>query len=98
MVSRMGIRLTAIANFAWCLTIAFLVLLPGGGRLFAQGARSSLSGVVKDTDGGVLPGVEVAVKDPTGTELKTITNERGVFSVPSIPPGTYSVTLSLPGF
>ena len=65
---------------------------------YAQGGRSSLSGVVRDADGGVLPGVTVVITDPTGTKTQTLTNGSGVFSVPSISAGTYAVTLTLEGF
>ena len=76
-----------------------LVLIPLVATLaYAQGGRSSLSGVVKDPDGGVLPGVTVVITDPTGTKTQTLTNNSGVVSAPAISAGTYAVTLSLSGF
>ena len=65
---------------------------------FAQGGRSAISGVVKDEQGGVLPGVTVVATDPTGTKLTTVTNQSGVFSFPSVSTGTYKVSLTLSGF
>ena len=73
------------------------LLIAQAGLASAQG-RSGISGVVKDEQGGVLPGVTVVATDPTGTNLNTITNEHGVFAFPSIPAGTYKVTLTLSGF
>ena len=65
----------------------------------AQGTRSTLSGVVTDTGGGVLPGVTVVVtSEQTGTKLTTVTNERGVFSVPALDAGNYAAILTLSGF
>ncbi len=47
----------------------------------AQGsANSSLSGVVMDQSGGVIPGADIVVKnDATGAEYKTLTAENGTF-------------------
>src|SRR5207244_8792402 len=66
----------------------------------ASSQTSSLSGVVVDKDGGVMPGVTVVVKNlGTGVALPTVvTNAAGVFSVAALDPGTYSVTMSLGGF
>src|SRR5262245_37893498 len=67
----------------------------------AQSSSSApLSGAVVDKDGGVMPGVTVVVKDnATGTNLPAVvTNESGLFTVPSLTPGTYTVSVSLTGF
>ena len=80
------------------IALGFVIVTLAAGLAFAQGGRSSLSGVVQDAQGGVLPGVTVVVTDPTGTKMPTVTNEKGVFSVPSIAAGTYTVTLTMSGF
>ncbi len=71
-----------------------------GTLAYAQGtATSSLSGVVVDSGGGVIPGASVTVKNnATNATLDVVTNNRGEFSVPAIPPGTYTVTVTLSGF
>jgi hypothetical protein len=84
------------------LTIAVLTLLAFAstltGAAFAQGATSSISGVVLDTGGGAIPGVTVIAKDEAGTTHETVTNTEGVFSIPAISVGKYTVTVSLTGF
>src|SRR5262249_11371383 len=66
---------------------------------FAQGVSSTLSGLVTDSGGGILPGVTVVVKNnSTGVSQNTVTNSSGVFLVPAIDAGTYTVTVSLSGF
>ena len=63
------------------------------------GAASSLLGTVVDQSGGVIPGADVKIKNnATGAEFATITSERGTFSIPSLSAGTYTATVSLPGF
>ena len=68
---------------------------------FAQGggATSSLSGIVADPSGGIIPGATVAVKNTaTATEYAATTNDAGSFTVPAIDPGAYTVTVTLIGF
>jgi len=63
-------------------------------------AQASLSGFVKDTSGGVLPGVNVEASSPVLIEKVRagITDSTGLYRIPDLPPGTYTVTFSLPGF
>ncbi len=66
---------------------------------FAQGTAASLSGVVTDTAGGVVPGATVVVKNQaTNVSSESVTNSSGAFSVPALDPGMYTVTVSLSGF
>jgi len=60
----------------------------------------SLTGVVKDVQGGVLPGATVtAVHDPTGTSYDAVTEADGTFSILNVRVGgPYSVTVNLQGF
>jgi hypothetical protein len=76
------------------------LLLPLALPAYGQGgATSSITGVVHDTAGGVIPGATVIVKSgATGSTFETVTNSSGAFNVPSIPAGTYTVTVSLQGF
>ena len=67
----------------------------------AQGgsAKSTLSGTVVDTGGGVLPGATVVVRnEATSVETASVTNETGAFDVPALDAGKYTVTVSLNGF
>ncbi len=65
---------------------------------YAQGG-GSITGVVKDTAGGVIPGASVIIKNnQTATTLDTATNNEGVFNVPALDAGVYTVTVKLEGF
>ncbi len=80
------------------LLLAVLVIAGSSTLAFAQ-ATTTLSGVVKDSAGGVIPGATVVVKDnTTGTTLETITNANGVYSFAAMQAGTYTVTAALSGF
>jgi TonB-dependent receptor len=66
----------------------------------AQTATATLSGTVKDTQGGVLPGATVAVVyEPTGARSQTVSAENGRYTVTGLRgSGPYRVTVSLPQF
>ncbi len=60
---------------------------------------TSLSGTVTDSSGAVLPGADVVANaDETGTTFTAVTNDRGLFTIPGMPIGRYTVTVSLQGF
>lgn len=67
---------------------------------YAQGATTNtISGVVVDSSGGVIPGADVVVKhNATATTNSAVTNSQGAFSFPGLNIGTYTVTVTLPGF
>lgn len=71
-----------------------------GTAAFAQvGSTQTLAGTVVDPSGAIVPGVSVVVKNTaTGISHETVTNTDGVFSVPSLQSGSYSVTVTLEGF
>jgi carboxypeptidase family protein len=80
--------------------LAVLVLALASTTVFAQGSFfSSLSGTVVDSSGAVIPGADVKIKNNgTGEEHNAVTASDGGFNVPSLPGGTYTVTVSLMGF
>src|SRR4029450_11060941 len=63
-------------------------------------AQSALTGVVKDTTGGVLPGVTVEAGSPVLIEKSrgAITDALGQYRIVDLRPGTYVVVFTLPGF
>src|SRR3569832_1606359 len=58
----------------------------------AQNACATLSGSVRDQNGALDPGVNIAVINVNqGFQRSTTTNDDGNFIVPLLPPNTYSV-------
>src|SRR5919108_5269158 len=65
----------------------------------AQAGSSTISGLVQDATGGVLPGVVVKVtNESTGVAVETVANEAGIYRVPALVPGIYTVDAALDGF
>jgi len=69
-------------------------------RLFAQGGGSAaITGTVLDPSGAVVSGAQVTVtQQATSVTRSTTTNASGSFTVPSLLPASYSVTIEAPGF
>ncbi|MGE5359252.1 MAG: carboxypeptidase regulatory-like domain-containing protein [Bacteroidales bacterium] len=78
-------------------TLIVVVLLAGSA--FGQEQTGSIQGTVKDASGAVLPGVTIEARSPALVGVATaLTDERGTYRFPALPPGTYSVTAALTGF
>src|SRR5438477_452741 len=61
--------------------------------------QASISGVVHDPTGAVIPGVTVTVTNPATNFLRmAISNEAGVYNFPVLQPGIYKIKVELPGF
>ncbi|MBI4263526.1 MAG: TonB-dependent receptor, partial [Acidobacteria bacterium] len=63
-------------------------------------AQGTIAGVVTDASGAILPGVTVEASSPALIEkVRTaVTGETGLYSIPNLRPGRYTVTFILPGF
>ena len=63
-------------------------------------AQSAIVGSVKDSGGGVLPGVSVEATSPALIEKTrvVVTDAQGRFAIIDLRPGVYKVTFSLAGF
>jgi hypothetical protein len=83
----------ALAKIA--VVLALTVLLPA--TAFAQG---SITGVVKDTSGAVLPGATVEASSPVLIEKvrSVVTDSAGLYRIVDLRPGTYAIKVTLPGF
>lgn len=68
-----------------------------GAPLFAQ-AAGSIDGTVVDPSGAIIAGASVQVIDQTKGSVtrETTSNTDGIFRAVSLPPGTYSVKISVP--
>jgi hypothetical protein len=94
----MNLRTFAVLVFAWAVAVAGLFTL-GSVRSYGQMNAATLNGTVTDPTGAAVPGASVTVLNTdTNIERATKTNGVGLYSVPSLPPGSYSVTVTKTGF
>ena len=78
--------------------LAGLVWLAAAGAARAQDA--SVTGTVTDATGLALPGVTVEARsaEAGGRTGGAVTDGAGAFAIAGLPPGSYDVTFTLPGF
>src|SRR6266404_3818028 len=79
----------------FCLTfvLVFLAFCSLPFAAHAQSASATLSGTVEDQNGAVVPGATVTAENKaTGLKRQATTNDEGQFTIPLLPPSTYTVT------
>src|SRR5262249_25637420 len=65
----------------------------------AQTNTATLSGTVLDSQGAVVPDVAITISSrATGLKRQTTTNSEGLFTLPLLPPGIYSLQAQREGF
>src|SRR6266705_3268589 len=96
MANKSGVGLTRLAT----LLVGILALLAlASGPVFGQEFSATMSGVVHDTNGGLVPGVSVTARHTeSGLTRAVITNETGSYRIPALTVGAYEVTAELSGF
>src|SRR4051794_4539879 len=78
--------------------LAVLMLLVAA-VLFAQSNTGTITGVVQDANGGVVPNATVTVTNTGTNETKTVTTDSdGRYEAPSLSVGLYKVTATAGGF
>ena len=89
-----GHQQTAVVT-AWAV-LAALTLAPS----VARAQDGTIAGTVTDATSLVLPGVTVAARSTVagGSAQTVFTDGTGTFTFTALPPGTYDVTFTLPGF
>jgi len=65
----------------------------------AQTGTSRITGTVTDTSGAVVAGASVTARnEATGVTYKQTTTDTGFYAFPSLPVGSYTITVELTGF
>src|SRR4026208_658266 len=79
-----------------CIILALGLSVP----LFAQGTTGSITGVVQDATGAVIPGVQVSLlnQDQSAVSRQTVTNEAGIYLFSALTAANYTLTAELLGF
>jgi hypothetical protein len=76
-----------------------ILVLGLGLPMFAQSGRGTITGIVKDPSGAVVPGADITITEKdTGVVTRTVSTEAGAYRAPYVPPGMYKITAALAGF
>jgi hypothetical protein len=82
------------------LALAMVVIIAGTHNTLGQNANSGeIKGTVTDSSNAVIAGAIVAALNvETGVRTTTLTNRDGIYDMPSVPPGEYTLTFTKTGF
>src|ERR1044072_4792545 len=81
------------------LAVLLLLLHTLGYAALAQVNAASLTGLIPDTTGAVVPGATItAINTATNVEQTTKSDSSGYFTFPSLPIGVYQLTVEVQGF
>jgi hypothetical protein len=75
-----------------------LVVLALGSASRAQEQHAAIEGVVRDIQGGVVPGVVVLTRSASGLAVESLTDDLGKYRFASLPANRYDLTATLTGF
>ena len=77
----------------------FFLVFWGPQSAFGQADTGSISGVVRDSSGGVLPNAAVTVTNAATAAARTVqTGANGAYTVSTLTPGIYNVQITASGF
>lgn len=79
-------------------TRILLLAIGGGAACFPQVDRGSLTGTVLDQSRKAIPGALVVATNASGTERRTRSTAKGVYELPDLPIGSWTIVVSAPGF
>jgi Carboxypeptidase regulatory-like domain len=87
-----------LSNRSFCVLLVLLSLM-WVTAVLGQTSRGGISGSVADPSGAMVTGAAVKLEQAgTGLTGDTVTTNAGLFSFADLQPGTYTVTVSVPGF
>src|SRR5437016_2363768 len=80
------------------LPVVAVIFFANQDALFAQ-SNGTVKGIVRDRSGAVLPGASVTLTNrATQQSLQSLSTEAGTYSFVFLAPGTYTLTVDIPGF
>jgi hypothetical protein len=98
MLSSMLIKFRFSKNLLPLWALCLVLILCSGGYLGAQMGVATISGVVTDPSGSLVPGAKITLESETEKASRdTVTNSSGEYVIPAIPPGTYKLTVNASG-
>jgi len=87
------------ARFCSLFFLVAAVIVLGAQSAAAQANRATITGTVTDTSGALVSGADVtATSTETNIPSKTVSNQDGIYTIPNLAPGKYSVEFKRDGF
>src|SRR5215813_1618718 len=87
----------SVSGFVW--SVLLLIVVTTALPSFGQVQNASLTGLVTDPTGAVIPGATVSLKNAgTNAVYTQETDESGYYLFPSLSIGAYTIMVEMPGF
>src|SRR6266576_1304344 len=80
----------------WIVAVCCALLVSHG--VLAQSDLGKISGFIKDPSGATIANAKVTIRNNTGVERQTTTNDSGYYVVTNVPPGLYLMIAEATGF
>lgn len=88
-----------LKRISLCVCSLFIMLLYAGALAYGQNDRATTTGTVTDPTGAVIAGAHISLTEAaTATTTTGITNSNGIYTIPGLPVGTYTLEISHTGF
>ncbi len=92
-------RRTAHRLWQWAVWLIVALAVGSGWVSLAQSGRGNLAGSVKDSSGAVVPNASLVLRETnTGATYNAGSSAEGLFTLPELVPGSYTLTATAPGF
>src|SRR2546421_12029070 len=88
----------SIRRAAYLLALVGLLMCLSLPLAFAQSDLGRISGFIKDPSGATVPNAKITVRNNSGLERQSTTNDSGYYNVTNVPPGLYTLTAEAAGF
>src|SRR5688572_33378854 len=97
--SSLGDFMPYLSRCSASLALSFLLLFSVANVSSAQLVGGAIQGTVRDSQGAVLPGASIVVRNvATGATYEQTTDASGHYQVLALSPGEYEVGISITGF
>jgi len=90
---------TAQRPWAFAVLLLAVLCLASGIPGLAQSGRGTLTGLVTDATGAIIPGAALTLKEiNTGSLYNTVSSGQGLYTFPELQPGLYTLSVTYPKF
>jgi outer membrane receptor protein involved in Fe transport len=87
------------AQWLICFSLGLILVFGSATTVWAQYTTARLGGIISDPSGAVVAEATIAVQDVgTGYSQSTNSTSAGQYLFPTLPVGTYQITVSVPGY
>jgi hypothetical protein len=96
--TRLGWTCNGVCGVVWVCWLGLALFLAAAMPARAQQGRASINGTVTDQTGALVDGAVITAKETTTGQARSTTSDKGTYSLPLLPLGTYTLSCTHSGF